>query len=344
MDKPESIRHKKSLLSNNENLEIEEKKSYEILLNNNKPFKLDIYKSENKKNINIYIYEKELLINQYYLKLNREEFYDIHTFFKLYNTIDEIFKSIVYLINNKMISIEQKEESILLILKYKIPENKIITINLNIKKLEINLITNIFIALLNENKMLKEKINEQDIEIKNYKKELNRINNSQESELNIKIRGVENIRNILNNLENNKESKIKIDQEINYNKSNSEENNEMAGRYNNLINTIMQSNNNIINSNFKEDKKENNNNQSIFNNSISNSKYYIKEQEINHSINIKEVKNVVDAQTINEFRIFSGKVFQNVPDEIIKEELEKNDNDFNKTTQSLLIAKITNKK
>ena len=106
-------------------------KSFDININN-KIFKFEFSKSENKENIIFKLFENNEGLGEKYflLHLNFYEFNKINALFSFYENIDEIYNFILNLINDKKYSISLKNNFVILILKFPMPGGKIIDINL----------------------------------------------------------------------------------------------------------------------------------------------------------------------------------------------------------------------
>ena len=145
-----------------------------------KIFKLEIGKSKNKNNIILKVYENNNnFINKYFLLcLSIENFYNINGYFRRYQTIDDLYSLLYDILYNKKYSAISKENKIILILQFSIPEGKIMDINFELieKKVKIdNTIEKLFLAvdiLLKENKIIKEEYKNKSEELKNVKNEL----------------------------------------------------------------------------------------------------------------------------------------------------------------------------
>ena len=155
-------------------------KPFDINLDN-KLFILEFGKSEDKKNIIFKMYINNKLVDTYYLLyLNVNEFYNLNVFFRLYQTIDEIYDFLLDILINKKYSVLSKDNEISLILQFNVPGGKLIDINFKlignkIKKEDlIEKLFSIVEELFKENKKMKEEF---DNEIKNLKNENIQIKN-----------------------------------------------------------------------------------------------------------------------------------------------------------------------
>ena len=112
-------------------------KSFDININN-KIFKFEFSKSENKENIIFKLSEKnEGLKDKFYLlQLNMNEFNKLNALFSLYQNIDEIYSFLLNLIIDKKYSFAIKNNMIILILQFPMPGGKIIDINLELKEIK----------------------------------------------------------------------------------------------------------------------------------------------------------------------------------------------------------------
>ena len=190
-------------------------KSYDLNINN-KSYKLDFAKSEDKDNIIFQLYKNNKLQNPYYiLYKNIEAFHQLNIFFKLYKNIDEIYKLLLDILNKKKYSIKQNKNNINLIFEFSMPGGKNIDITFELKEKIINkddLIKSLYEAvdeLLDENIKIKEDLKEKEDELNKVQKKLKYL-----SDENIKINNkLDNIEKYIN-MKNDKEKDILYDFDI----------------------------------------------------------------------------------------------------------------------------------
>ena len=142
---------------------IAELNKYDINLEN-KLYKLELGKSEDKNSIIFKAYEDMNNLNKkyYFLELDIDKFYNLNIIFKLYQSIDEIYSLLKDIIINKKYTANQNKNNFILILQFSMPGGKNIEINFNLIENKIekeDLIENLYSVvtqLLKENKLIKE--------------------------------------------------------------------------------------------------------------------------------------------------------------------------------------------
>ena len=142
---------------------IAELNKYDINLEN-KLYKLELGKSEDKKSIIFKAYEDMNNLNKkyFFLELDIDKFYNLNIIFKLYQSIDEIYSLLKEIIINKKYTANQNKNNFILILQFSMPGGKNIEINFNLIENKIekeDLIENLYSVvtqLLKENKLIKE--------------------------------------------------------------------------------------------------------------------------------------------------------------------------------------------
>ena len=186
-------------------------KSFDVSLQN-KVFKFQMSKSEDKKHIIFKMNESDKYINNkyYLLYLNIDEFYNLNMIFKLYN-IEEIYSLLLDLLNNNKYILLIKEKSIILIIQFIMPGGKNIDINFQLVENKIkkeDLLDKIYLvinALSKENKLLKEEMKNKDNEIQNLKDGMKNLINE-----NIQIKNrINSIEDFILNLKKEKEKEKK---------------------------------------------------------------------------------------------------------------------------------------
>jgi len=138
-------------------------KSYDINFENI-PYKLEIGKSEDKRNIIFKIYQNKnnLQRKYYYLGINIETFYNLNIVFKFYQSIDEIYSFLLDIFNKKQFSIKKNENNIVVVVNFLIPGGKNIDIHFELfeNKIEkedmIETLYSTVVKLVEENKLIKE--------------------------------------------------------------------------------------------------------------------------------------------------------------------------------------------
>ena len=148
-------------------------KSFDVRIQN-KIFKFQLSKSEDKKYIIFKMNESDKDINNkyYLLYLNIDDFYNLNMIFQLYN-IEEIYSLLLDLLYNKKYTLLKKENNIILIVPFIMPGGKNIDINFELVENKIkkeDLLDKIYLVineLSKENKLLKEEIKNKDNEIQN---------------------------------------------------------------------------------------------------------------------------------------------------------------------------------
>ena len=199
-------------------------KSFEMNLTNEK-FILELAKSENNKNIILKLSNnQDKKLKYFILYLNIDSFYSINSFFKFYQDINELYKLLFDTINKKKYSIDIKDKIAKLILEFPMPGDKTIDTNFELKeeKVKNEELMKILYGMVNDlnedNKKIKEEINN----LKNENKNLNEELKNKNEELN-------GIKNVLNNI-NNEMKKVK------------EENNEIKNKLNSFEEFIKNNN------------------------------------------------------------------------------------------------------
>ena len=142
---------------------ITELNKYDINLEN-KLYKLELGKSEDKKSIIFKAYEDMNNLNKkyYFLELDIDKFYNLNIIFKLYQSIDEMYSLLKEIIISKKYTANQNKNNFILILQFSMPGGKNIEINFNLTENKIkkeDLIENLYSVvtqLLKENKLIKE--------------------------------------------------------------------------------------------------------------------------------------------------------------------------------------------
>ena len=138
-------------------------KSYDINFENN-PYKLDIGKSEDKRNIifKIYQYKNNLQRKYYYSVINIETFYNLNIAFKFYKSIDEIYSFLLDIFNKKQFYIKKNENNFVIVVNFLIQGGKNIGIHFELfeNKIEkedmIETLYSTVMKLVEENKLIKE--------------------------------------------------------------------------------------------------------------------------------------------------------------------------------------------
>ena len=183
------------MLETHNNIYNEKKKKIYFDINiNNEIFTFEFGKSENKKNLEFKISNKNN--KNYLITVNLEEFYKLNHIFKLYENIDQIYNILSNVIINKNYSTELKDKYILLKLQLFTPDGKTIFIDLHLFQnyetnenmlLSLNTIIN---NLVIENKLIKN-------ELKNKNEEITFLKNKY-IELENKIKSIEEFIKIKN--------------------------------------------------------------------------------------------------------------------------------------------------
>ena len=164
MEAPSPIQVETPVYNKNEELEIIDIKSFDIN-SDNKIFKLELGKSEDKNNIFFKIKENNIMNKYYFLYQDINIFYNLNIFFRIYQSIDEIYKLLLDILVDKKYKIKLEEHSIILILKFSMPGGKIIDIEFELIEKKINKdniidkLYSIIEKLLQENKEIKDELN-----------------------------------------------------------------------------------------------------------------------------------------------------------------------------------------
>ena len=141
---------------------------------NNKAYKLELGKSQNKKKIIFKMSKSSSIASDYYfLVLNEEDFQNLNPIFKIYQNIDEIYSLLIDILNDRKYSLVEKEKLMVLTMKFNIYKGKEIDIEFNLKvkkaKKE-DLIDNLYLLvnqLMEDNKLIKDDLNKKNNELKN---------------------------------------------------------------------------------------------------------------------------------------------------------------------------------
>ena len=156
--------------------------SWDISLNN-KEFKLELGKSEDKKRIIFKLINyKEFPPNYYILFFNKDDFNRLNQLFCLYKTIDEIYSLLFETINNKQYKLVKEDKTVNLIFNFLLFKNKNLDISFKLKEsnnnYSIELIYLLIHELSEECKSIKEKSTTQseiwENNIKELKKEIDK--------------------------------------------------------------------------------------------------------------------------------------------------------------------------
>jgi len=197
-------------------------KSYDINFENI-PYKLEIGKSEDKRNIIFKIYQNKnnLQRKYYYLGINIEGFYNLNIVFKFYQSIDEIYSFLLDIFNKKQFSIKKNENNIVVVVNFLIPGGKNIDIHFELfeNKIEkedmIETLYSTVVKLVEENKLIKEEnklIKEENKSIKE------RLKNLEEFIYNLKKEENNNIFDLnKSSIVNNKEKLLRLKEWISEN-------------------------------------------------------------------------------------------------------------------------------
>ena len=109
-------------------------KSFDIDLNKEK-YTIELAKSENEKNIIIKIYNENQKKLKYYISYrNKESFYDLDNFFKLYQSVNDLYNLLLDIINNKQYSLDVKHNHLILNLNFFFPGGKKINIDFKLNE------------------------------------------------------------------------------------------------------------------------------------------------------------------------------------------------------------------
>ena len=141
---------------------------------NNKAYKLELGKSQNKQKIFFKMSKSSSIASDYYfLVLNEEDFQNLNPIFKIYQNIDEIYSLLIDILNDRKYSLVEKEKLMVLTMKFNIYKGKEIDIEFNLKvkkaKKE-DLIDNLYLLvnqLMEDNKLIKDDLNKKNNELKN---------------------------------------------------------------------------------------------------------------------------------------------------------------------------------
>ena len=90
-------------------------KSYDLNINN-KLYKLDLAKTDDKAYIIFKVYENNKIIKKYNILHQNIETFHLNILFRLYPTIDDIYCLLLDVLNNKKYYIKQNKDSITLIM------------------------------------------------------------------------------------------------------------------------------------------------------------------------------------------------------------------------------------
>ena len=186
-------------------------KSFDLILTNEK-FTLELAKSENNKNIILKLYNNKEKALKYYIRyLNIDDFYNLNNFFRFYQSINELYNLLLDIISKKRYSISIKNSLALLVLEFPMPGEKVIDINFELKEEKakkeelMEQLYGIVTELTEENKKIKEEINNLKNENKKLKEECNKKN---EDNINNQLY------NINKELKNLKEENIQIKEKL----------------------------------------------------------------------------------------------------------------------------------
>ena len=151
-------------LKENNDVKMIDIKTFDVFVDN-KNFKFDFGKNENKNNIIFKIYEEKKFINKiFFLSLNFDNFHNLNPIFKFYQTIDEIYNFVLDILISKKFSIISKQNSVNLTLQVSMPGGKIIDINFTLLENEIKkeeIIKKLLATveeLIKENKIIKDEL------------------------------------------------------------------------------------------------------------------------------------------------------------------------------------------
>ena len=152
-------------------------KSYDLNINN-KLYKLDLAKTDDKAYIIFKVYESNKLIKKYNILHQNIETFHLNILFKLYPTIDDIYCLLLDVLNNKKYSIKQNKDSITLIMVFSMPGGKSIDVPFELKEKipkSDDLISKLYTIiddLLKENSEIKEDLKNKEEELDRVKKKL----------------------------------------------------------------------------------------------------------------------------------------------------------------------------
>jgi len=220
--------------------------------------KFEINSSENKKfhgfitlnddNINFFFYTENTPKKEYEKSFSKEDFYN-ERYFKMFDTLEEIFYQLNYLINNVPYFIGEETSKINLIFEINYLNKSDIIFSIEENQREQKDVNNEIYELIYDNKYEFNKMKE------NYDKEVNNLKNT----INNLIIENNNLKNIVNNLlnenEKNKNDILKLKETIN----NILNQNKIL-KINNEIKNNDVNNPEIINNNTENNNNENNNN------------------------------------------------------------------------------------
>ena len=127
MDAPKPI---KCETPKNEEIKMKDIRIFDIQLNNEK-YKLELVKCENNENIILRISKNNdsIIIKYYCISLNINDFHHLHIFFKIYQTIEEIYNIVLEMIINKKYIIISKNNSIIMQFQFTMPGSKNVNID-----------------------------------------------------------------------------------------------------------------------------------------------------------------------------------------------------------------------
>lgn len=152
-------------------------KSYDLNINN-KLYKLDLAKTDDKAYIIFKVYESNKLIKKYNILYQNIETFHLNILFKLYPTIDDIYCLLLDVLNSKKYSIKQNKDSITLIMVFSMPGGKSIDVPFELKEKIpksddlIPKLYGIVDDLLKENSEIKEDLKNKEEELDRVKKKL----------------------------------------------------------------------------------------------------------------------------------------------------------------------------
>jgi hypothetical protein len=152
-------------------------KSYDLNINN-KLYKLDLAKTDDKAYIIFKVYESNKLIKKYNILHQNIETFHLNILFRLYPTIDDIYCLLLDVLNSKKYYIKQNKDSITLIMIFSMPGGKSIDVPFELKEKIpksddlISKLYGIIDDLLKENTEIKEDLKNKEEELDRVKKKL----------------------------------------------------------------------------------------------------------------------------------------------------------------------------